>query len=72
MTERTKPNKQPDQDYNELDQTDESLKAEDITRAGNTGQAGGPKAKKDCPGETPQKIDSPCAPDGKSADRYAG
>ena len=52
---------------NELDQTDESQKAADITRAGEEQS----RADRDCPGEAPQSS-SPCAPDGKSADRYAG
>ena len=55
---------------NELDRTDESKKAADMTRAGerelNEAQPG-----PDCPGETPQSP-APCAPDGRSADRYAG
>lgn len=71
MKRRGKPTEQPGKSYNELDRTDESLKAEDITRAGNANPKV-KKAQKDCQGETPQRMDSPCAPDGKSADRYAG
>ena len=55
---------------NELDQTDESEKAADITRAGERTAREAQKGQ-DCPGESPQ-APAPCAPDGKSADRYAG
>ena len=55
---------------NELDQTDESEKAADITRAGKRTVRETQKGQ-DCPGESPQ-ASAPCAPDGKSADRYAG
>ena len=55
---------------NELDQTDESQKAADITRAGE-GMVREVQKSADCPGEFPQSP-APCAPDGKSADRYAG
>ena len=55
---------------NELDQTDESQKASDITHSGE-GIVRDAQLGPDCPGETPQSS-TPCAPDGKSADRYAG
>ena len=55
---------------NELDQTDEARKAADITRAGSRTTRGVPPAA-GSPGESPQSPAS-CAPDGKSADRYAG
>ena len=55
---------------NELDQTDESEKAADITRAGEE-QTRKAEPGPDCPGEAAQSP-APCAPDGRSADRYAG
>lgn len=55
---------------NELDQTDESRNAADITAAGE-GLARRKDADPDCPGESPTGS-SPFAPDGRRADRYAG
>lgn len=55
---------------NALDQTDESQKAADITHAGE-GMTREPQKGTDCAGESPQSP-APCAPDGRSADRYAG
>ena len=55
---------------NELDQSDEALKAADITRASEEA-ARAEAVDAECAGETPQSPD-PCAPDGRSADRYAG
>ena len=62
--------KESDLSPNELDQTDESQKAGDITRAGE-GLVPGAGLGPDCDGETPQ-AETPCAPDGRSDERYAG
>ena len=55
---------------NQLDRTDESLKAADITRAGEE-LAETKSSDPDCIGETPQSV-APCAPDGRNAERYSG
>ena len=55
---------------NELDQSDEALKAADMTYAGEAA-AGARAGAPECAGETPQSVE-PCAPDGRSAERYAG
>ena len=55
---------------NQLDRTDESMKAADITRAGEA-TARTKSSDPDCTGETPQSI-APCAPDGRNAERYSG
>lgn len=55
---------------NQIDCTDESLKAADIARAGEE-LAPTKSSDPDCPGETPQSI-APCAPDGRNAERYSG
>ena len=65
MTERPQQSRKASPDYNELDRTDESLKAEDIARAGGAGQSGDA-------GESAGPVGDPRAPDGRSAERYAG